>query len=495
MEPGGSIYKSEIPFGKRLFFGFLTLFLLAGVSFLVRVTEGEQAASAAQFYYIPIILAAFYLEELGGILVALIAAFLAMVMIKPDDTMELAVVIPLVRAGFFFVIAGLTSRLASLLRQRTREFATLYQVANHVASSLRLEDVLRRIAEEAQQVMHVKACSIRLFTESGDGDEVLPRYAAAGLSRQYFDKEPVDLTKSMVNQEALQGRIVYVENARTDKRYQHHELAEAEGITSVLALPLTTKQRVVGVIKVYNDKRRRFNQDEVALLMAFASQAAIAIENAMLHENVRAGYYDTVRALSLAIEAKDPEAMGHTNRVLKLMLEMARRQGLDQENVELIKFGTMLHDIGKIGISEDDALPFADQALREEYTNTMHALIGASILEPVRFLHPVLRMVRSHHERLDGSGYPEHLTAEDLDQNTRMIAIVDQYDSWVNGMDGPAWSPRRAIAELMKGAGSKFDAELVRVLKDIVKEQEGLAEEDIKALTQLSNEAAAELDV
>ncbi len=476
MEPEAGIYNTDIPLGKRVIVGVIIAVLIAAISAVVHISSEVHSSAAVEFFYIPILLAAFYFEELGGILVALICAFLAMVLAptKGPDGSPL-VLAPLVRAGFFFIIGGLASRISFLLRQRTREFATLYHVANHVASSLRLEDVLHRIAEEARSVMQVKGCSIRLLPqENGNGEEFLPSYAQTGLSDHYFEKDPGDLERSPINKAALEGKVAYVEDARVDESFLHHDLAREEGIVSVLAVPLISRERTVGVIKVYSSKKRRFLPSEIALLTAFAKQAAIAIENAVLHENVRAGYYDTVRALSLAIEAKDPEAMGHTNRVLKWMMQFARRLGLPPEELELIKFGTILHDVGKIGISENDDLAIADSTLREEYTNTMHALIGASILAPVHFLQPVLPMVRSHHERLDGSGFPEHLTGENLDKHTRMLCIVDQFDIWVNGMEGETYSVQRALAELARAAGTKFDAELVSIFRELVKEELGI---------------------
>jgi signal transduction protein with GAF and PtsI domain len=163
----------------------------------------------------------------------------------------------------------------------------LYQVAKVINGSLQPADVLEQIVKSAAEVMGVKACSLRLLDSAG---EKLLWGAAYGLSEGYIRKGTVVVQESGLDTKALQGRPIYLRDAQTDPDFQYGEKAKAEGLKSVLVVPLTIENRPVGVLRVYSGVERLFDEAEVAFMELVANLSAIALENARLHEALRANF-------------------------------------------------------------------------------------------------------------------------------------------------------------------------------------------------------------
>ena len=173
-------------------------------------------------------------------------------------------------------------------------FRALYRVVTAVNSSLRLHTVLSLVAEKVAEAMNVKACSLRLLDRSTD---ILTISAMYGLSQQYMKKGPVELVKSHIDQEALQGQAVYIRNAAVDPRFQYPEEARREGIVSVFCVPLVSKGEFIGVLRVYSDTEREFDEFDEEFLRTLASVSALAIENARLYETLKHDFDQTIGAL------------------------------------------------------------------------------------------------------------------------------------------------------------------------------------------------------
>ncbi len=171
---------------------------------------------------------------------------------------------------------------------------TMYTVTHAIASSLDLEEVLRRLVRSIAEAMGVKAAALRLLAANG---EVLTRRASFGLSDHYLNKGPVDRVHSPLDREALQGTAVWVEDVRTDPRFQYQAEAAQEGLVSVLCVPVSLHGTQIGVLRVYTDERRSFDPEEVEFVTALAELGAVAIENARMHEELRQDFDQTVGAL------------------------------------------------------------------------------------------------------------------------------------------------------------------------------------------------------
>ncbi len=166
-------------------------------------------------------------------------------------------------------------------------YRSLYEVARVINSSLDPTTVLEKIAEHVTLAMEAKACSIRLLDKQG---KRLLVGAAYGLTRGYLRKGAVEVEKSGIDQEALAGNKVAIRNACTDPRFQYPEKAKEEGIASVMVVPLMVEDRAIGVLRVYSATCRDFTPEETEFLTAIANLSAIAIENARLHQALKADY-------------------------------------------------------------------------------------------------------------------------------------------------------------------------------------------------------------
>jgi len=166
-------------------------------------------------------------------------------------------------------------------------FSALYQVAKVVNASLTPSRVMEEIVSCVAETMQVKASSLRLLDARR---KKLLMGASHGLSAGYIRKGPVVVKESGLDQKALKGKTIYLKNAQTDKGFQYKDKAKTEGIKSVLVVPLTVEKKVVGVLRVYSEKVRTFNDDEKKFLEAVANLSAIALENARLHQALRQDY-------------------------------------------------------------------------------------------------------------------------------------------------------------------------------------------------------------
>jgi putative nucleotidyltransferase with HDIG domain len=191
----------------------------------------------------------------------------------------------------------------------------------------------------------------------------------------------------------------------------------------------------------------------------------VAIENARLFEDTQRTYYETLRSLASALEARDAYTRGHSERVARLSLRIAERLGLDADQRRELYSAAMLHDIGKIGVRDDILLKPASLTEAEMDVIRSHPALGDTILGPLKFLGRVASLVKHHHERWDGTGYPDRLTGATIPLPSRIVAVADCYDALTS--DRPyrdSMTGDNALDEIRKNAGSQFDPQVVAAL-------------------------------
>jgi HD-GYP domain-containing protein (c-di-GMP phosphodiesterase class II) len=418
--------------------------------------DGGTGGSFVHFYYIPIVFGSYFLGHIGGIITSFAAALLAAVLPLREGIAQPPEDI-IIRGVLFYFIGLMTSVLFAKLEERRADAASLLEVSRSVNASLRVTDVLRTITEAAVKITAAKACSIRLL--EADRGELTPA-ASYGLSLDYLSKGPVRLAESPLDRDIIAGRTVAILDITQDPRFHYRDHAQVEGLVSLLALPLRQGGEFFGVLRVYSGTRHLWSRRERQMLQAFADQASVAIRNARLHEDLRRSYWETVNALARAIEAKDPHTLGHSERVTDYALRLGRALDLPPEEMEALRFAATLHDIGKIGLA-DRSLARGHLDMSEEMLVRMHPLIGLAILQPVEFLGPTLDAVRHHHERWDGTGYPDGLAGDDIPLSARILAVVNLYDNLRTDSPGrPGLSEREAAAALRDAAGREIDPQL-----------------------------------
>jgi putative nucleotidyltransferase with HDIG domain len=234
----------------------------------------------------------------------------------------------------------------------------------------------------------------------------------------------------------------------------------AEGsMASVLCVLLRTPRKRLGVLHLDRSPwQKPFTMDDLKLADGLAAHVSAGIECAQLLRKQRDLFLDTITILAQAVELRDEYTGGHTFRVSTYSLQLAEKLGLPAEDVELIKIGTPLHDIGKIGI-DDAILRKTDKLTPEEFEQMkLHTVKGAEIIATVPDLRPILPIVRHHHERWDGRGYPDALEGEAISPLARVVSLADAFDAMTS--DRPyrkGMPPATAFAEIEKQAGRQFD--------------------------------------
>jgi putative nucleotidyltransferase with HDIG domain len=234
----------------------------------------------------------------------------------------------------------------------------------------------------------------------------------------------------------------------------------AEGaMASVLCVLLRTPRKRLGVLHLDRGPwQKPFTQDDLHLADALAANVSAGIESAQLLRKERELFLNTITILAQAVELRDSYTYGHTNRVTSYSDLLARELGLPQADLILIRRGTPLHDIGKIGI-RDYILSKPDKLTPEEFeVMKTHTTKGADILSLIPDLHPIIPIVRSHHERWDGKGYPDGLAGDAISPLARIVSVADAFDAMTSERPYRKGMPAdMAFTEVEKQRGKQFD--------------------------------------
>jgi HD-GYP domain-containing protein (c-di-GMP phosphodiesterase class II) len=219
----------------------------------------------------------------------------------------------------------------------------------------------------------------------------------------------------------------------------------------------------LGAISVSGKTRDdNFQEEELIILSNLASQIALAIENAKLNADAQQTYLETITALALAVEARDPYSRGHSDRVSKYSVLIAQELGLDEEMITKIKAAAQLHDVGKIGISDEILRKPSSLNDYERQIMRQHPIIGEGIIVPLRGFSHLRGPIRHHHEWLNGEGYPDHLVGEQISLEARILVVADSFDAITT--DRPyrkAMDFATAKQELLKYKGERYDSKIV----------------------------------
>src|SRR5208337_5573313 len=238
-------------------------------------------------------------------------------------------------------------------------------------------------------------------------------------------------------------------------------------LISLVSVALRMKTRLLGWIAVASfTKQKRFNEGNRKLLSIVGSRAAAAIENARLYEDLRATFQQTIHGLARAIDKMDRYTAGHSERVATYATYLAVRLGLPPEVVEIVRQSALMHDIGKLGCVMNLNKP--GKLTQDEYEMfKRHPGFGKDILDPIKFLHPLIPGVHLHHERWDGRGYPLGLKGNDVPIIARIIAVADTYDAMTSDRSYRRALPHEvAIAEIERCSATQFDPDVAATFTD-----------------------------
>lgn len=315
------------------------------------------------------------------------------------------------------------------LELEVARYRAVYEVMQALGGTLDLDELLDLIITRITEVMDADRSSLFLIDWK---TEELWSKVAQGV-RFMEIRFPMDL--GLAGAVATSGDCLNIPDAYDDPRFnQEFDRKTGYRTRSVLCVPMTNKEgERIGVIQVLNKRGNEpFNAEDQELLCALAGQAAVAVENSQLYEDQKKSFISFVETLSTAMDARDPITAGHSSRVTQYSLAIGEELEYTEKQLEVLNAAALLHDIGKIGVPE--VVLFKDGKLTDEEYKVIqtHALHSLNILDKIHFVREqkdIPMMSATHHERLDGSGYPLGLTGDDIPEAGRVIAVGDIFDA------------------------------------------------------------------
>jgi HD-GYP domain-containing protein (c-di-GMP phosphodiesterase class II) len=330
------------------------------------------------------------------------------------------------------------------------------EISIRAASVYDLPKLIDDIVSMTEKTIKASASSILLFDEEKDE---LYFEVVRGDVKDTLKQIRINARTGIAGWVIQHEKPLIVNDVSNDLRFNKGIDKTTGFITkSILCVPLIVHRKIIGVIEVLNKiDGSEFDNQDLETLLPVASFAAMAIENTKLQQSVLDGYKSTIKALAAAVDAKDPYTSGHSHRVMGWALTAGIFLGLTQEELAILEYGAILHDIGKIGI--DDRIIRKPGPLDPEELITMreHPVIGAKMVEDIPFLAKARPLILHHHERHDGTGYPQGLSGDDIPISAQIIAIADTFDTMTTDRSyRAALSIPYTLKELHRCTGTQF---------------------------------------
>jgi PAS domain S-box-containing protein/putative nucleotidyltransferase with HDIG domain len=358
------------------------------------------------------------------------------------------------------------------IRRHLEHLTALVEIDRAINFSFDLNLSLTTLLTHVIVQLGVDAADVLLFNSIS---RTLEYVAGRGFHTKAIEHARQPLGEGYAGRAAQERRIVHIPDlAKEHDHFLRGILLAGEDFVSYYGVPLIAKGQVMGVLEVFQRTQLVRDEEWFDFLKALAGQAAIAIDNVTLFDNLQrsntelAEAYDaTIEGWSRALELRDNETQGHTQRVADLTVKLARVFGLGDAELVQVRWGALLHDIGKMGIP--DGILLKHDTLTEEEWIVMkkHTVFAYEMLSPIRYLRAALDIPYAHHEKWDGTGYPLGLKGEQIPLVARIFAVVDVWDALRSDrLYRTSWSEEKVREHLRSMAGTHFDPHVVDVCLD-----------------------------
>lgn len=363
-------------------------------------------------------------------------------------------------------LSQLKNAVTTQMQTRDRQIGALVGVGSVINSSVGLKRVLSEVMDRLIALVSAERGFLMLREPNGE----LLVQTARGMDQMELNEEEFAISKTIVYRVAETGEAILTTNAQEDPRFGQQLSVAAFRLLSILCVPLKIKDSLIGVIYVDNRAHTgMFQQSDLDLISAFANQAAVAIDNARLfddlqesNEELQIAYQATLEGWVRALDMRDKETEGHTKRVTALTQRLAKSMGVSEDDIVHITRGALLHDIGKMAIPDGILLKPGSLTPEERTIIQKHPVYANEMLKPIKFLHPALDIPYCHHEKWDGSGYPRGLKGEDIPFAARIFCVIDVWDALVS--DRPyrkGMEPAEIRKHIQEESGTHFDPNVV----------------------------------
>ena len=363
------------------------------------------------------------------------------------------------------------ARLFAETQKRLHNLAALHEIDVAISASVDIHVTLDILLEQTISELKADAAAVLMLNPLA---RTLEYAAGQGFRNHQVKGLRIPLGVGLAGQAALQRQIQSATNLMDgllspDSSKTPINIYNGEGFLSHYAIPLSAKGQVQGVLEVFLRSPFQPDDDWFTFLETLSRQAAIAVDNSNLYENLQRSntnivlaYDATIQGWSQALELRDKETEGHARRVTERTVQLAQLVGVPELELEHVRRGTLLHDIGKMGIP--DAILLKPGKLTEAEWAIMrrHPVLAYEMLSSIAYLRPALDIPHYHHEKWDGSGYPDGLKGEQIPLYARIFAIVDVYDALTNDRPyRPAWTTEQTVEYIRAESGKHFDPAIV----------------------------------
>ena len=373
-------------------------------------------------------------------------------------------------------LAIINTRLYKDAHRRLENLQALRAIDIAITTNRDLQEMLHVLLDQITNQLHVDAAVILLLDETKGQLEF---GTSQGFQTSTLRFTSLRIGEGMAGRAAQQRQVIHIRDLRIDPQtLVNASSLVKEGFISYFAAPLISQGKVKGVLEIFHRALRDPDKEWLDFLEALAGQAAIAIENTTLFEDLQStndelsqAYDSTIEGWSHALDLRDKETEGHTRRVTELTLELARVFGFSDAELIHVRRGALLHDIGKMGVPDKILLKAGVLTPEEWDIMRQHPVYAHELLLPINYLRPVLDIPYCHHEKWDGSGYPRGLKEEKIPLIARIFAVVDVWDALTS--DRPyraAWAPEKVLAHIQEGAGQHFDPHVLEIFVDFMKQ-------------------------
>jgi HD-GYP domain-containing protein (c-di-GMP phosphodiesterase class II) len=355
------------------------------------------------------------------------------------------------------------------IKAQLEQLAALRSIDLVITSSVDLSQTLSVILDNVQKHLNIDAASVLLLNQH---NHFLDFAAGIGFRTSAMQHTHLGIGEGLAGYAVQKRGIVHVPDLKVRKTglLRSPEFSY-ENFIVYYAIPLIAKGQVLGVLEIFHRSILSADQDWMNFLNTLAGQAAIAIDSAMMFKDLQRSnsdltlaYDKTIDGWSRALNLRDKETEDHTRRVTELTLRLAQRMGIPDAELIHIRRGATLHDIGKVSLPDDILFKPGPLTGEEWVIMRRHPLIAEEMLKPISYLNPALPIPRYHHEKWDGSGYPDGLAGESIPLAARLFAFADVYDALTS--DRPyrrAWLKEDALDHIQKNSGSHFDSNITPV--------------------------------
>jgi PAS domain S-box-containing protein/putative nucleotidyltransferase with HDIG domain len=372
--------------------------------------------------------------------------------------------------GIDGILRDITDRMRAdeRLSRHIQKLSALRSIDMAIGASLDIRMTLKVFLEQVVSQLNVDACDVLLLSPHA---KTLDYAAGQGFRTDALRHTHLRLGQGYAGVAAFENRIVRIPDLKKGSDFKQGGALEGEDFIAYYGVPLVAKGHVKGVLEIFHRSPLEPDEEWREFLDALALQAAIAIDsNSLFQELERSNmglvlaYDSTIEGWSRALDYRDKETEGHSQRVTEMTIKIAREMGIQEEQLMHVRWGALLHDIGKMGIPDSILLKPGPLTEEEWKIMRLHPVYAYELLQPIDYLRSALDIPYCHHEKWDGTGYSRGLKGEQIPLSARIFAVVDVWDALRSDRPyRPAWSREKTLDHIRQLAGTHFDPKVIEV--------------------------------